>query len=120
MEKEIQNVTKKLEKYGIHNIDLLALVTETSYEVIFFGYVNGDEYKQSNKLAEEGIIPFDELDAFYAKIAEIIRTSTKYSKKELNILKIDEGDISFLKKNRMSDTFKIVRRWEISLGVRNI
>lgn len=120
MKKKIQNAAKELEKYGIRNIDLLALVTNTSYEVTFFGYINNNEYKQSNELAEEGIISFDELDAFYAKIAKIVRTSVDYDNKELNILKIDEGEVSFRKKNRMSDTFKIVRRWESSLGVRNI
>lgn len=116
MDDKVLAVLKKLEQYQIYKVDLLALVTDTSYEVTFFGYFN-NKYEQSNILAEQGVIPFDALEAFYADIAKLVRSLPKYDAGKLNILKVDEGEVSFRQKDRSSDTFTIVNRWERSLGI---
>lgn len=116
MDNKVLAILKKLEQYKIYKADLLALVTDTSYEITFFGYFD-NKYEQSNALAEQGVISFDALETFYADVAKLVRSLPKYDAGKLNILKVDEGEVSFRKKNRMSDTFKIVRRWESSLGV---
>ena len=70
--KQIHEVIEKIEKKSLSNIELLALVTETSYEVIFYAKYDG-KMRQSNDLAEDGVISLDFVDEIYSEVANIVR-----------------------------------------------
>ena len=55
MEKEIITQIENLEKEGISNIDMLALITKTTSEIVFYGEIQGKIYK-SNNMVEENLI----------------------------------------------------------------
>ena len=58
MNKQIHDEILKIEAKGLSDIELLALVTDTSYEVVFYAKYDG-KMRQSNDLAEDGILTLD-------------------------------------------------------------
>ena len=53
MNKQIHDEVLKIEEKGLTDVELLALVTDSSYEVVFYANYNG-KTRQSNDLAEDG------------------------------------------------------------------
>ena len=53
MNKQIHDEVLKIEEKGLTGVELLALVTDSSYEVVFYANYNG-KVRQSNDLAEDG------------------------------------------------------------------
>lgn len=60
MKKIIEKI-KEYEKKGISDIQMIALVSDTSSEVIFYGIIDGVKY-QSNNMVEEGKVDSDVVD----------------------------------------------------------
>lgn len=115
MEEQILSEIKKIEKIGIHNIDLLALVTDTSYEVVFYGIYNGERL-QSNEMAEKGIIELDAVDSFYNKIAMIIRNGSSYDASKMNIIKCcNNGSIRISYNDKNCRVYRIKKEWKNSI-----
>lgn len=115
MEDKILDAIKGLEKAGISNINILALVSSTSYEVIFYGDYKG-EIHQSNEMAESGIIAPNVVDDFYKQIATVIRESDGYSPEKMNIvIRGKDGNISVLYDEKNCRVHKIKREWKSSL-----
>ena len=98
-----------------NDIWTIALVTKTSYEVMFYALVNG-ELLQSNEAAERGIIAIDEVDKYYSDIANSIRQSDEYNSTKLNIVSIDlhEG-AKYLYDAPNASLYRIKKEWKKSI-----
>ena len=92
MEKEIIVQIENLEKKGISNIDMLALITKTSSEVIFYGEIQGKFY-QSNNMVEENLIDSLEIETFYENITKIIKTDKEFREEKMNIIKVNREKV---------------------------
>lgn len=111
MKTQIIEEIKNLEKKGIAKIDLLALVTDTSYEIVFYGDINGKKI-QSNNMVEEDLIDSRIIDDFYEKINQIIANSEEFDKEKMNIVKVNNKyEIYFEKENRDIKVYKIKKEW---------
>jgi hypothetical protein len=110
MNKVIEKI-KEYEKKGISDIHLIALVSDTSSEVIFYGVVNGAKY-QSNNMVEEGKIDSGVVDSFYDEIANIVRSDKKFDSSKMNIIEADSEECKVTYDERKCKTFKIIRDWE--------
>lgn len=115
MKEKISTQIKKLESYGISNIDLLALVTNTSYEIVFYGDYQGKNY-QCNEMSESGIIDGNILADFYHEIAIIIRESEAYLQDNMNIVTYTkDGSIEISQDEKNCRIYRIKKAWKNSL-----
>ena len=112
--KKVINRIIEFEKRGIEDIQLIALVSDTSSEVIFYGIIDGIRY-QSNDMVEEGKIEPDAIDGFYDEVAEIIRSDEKFDSTKMNIIKADSGKSSVDYDEKRCKTYKIIKEWESNL-----
>lgn len=110
MNKVIEKI-KEYEKEGISDIHMIALVSDTSSEVIFYGVINGVKY-QSNNMAEEGKIDGGVVDSFYDEITTIVRSDIKFDSSKMNIIEADSEECKVTYDERKCKTFKIIREWE--------
>lgn len=116
MNNEIVKVIKKIEAKGLSRIELLALVSETSYEIVFYAKYQG-EMRQSNDLAESGIISLGFVDAIYEEVAEIIKMSKMYNYTKMNILKVSDEKISVDYEERDCKLYSLKKKWKEEIGV---
>ncbi|MBQ9609146.1 MAG: hypothetical protein IJV15_06825 [Lachnospiraceae bacterium] len=112
--KELINKINEFEKRGVLDVRLIALVSDSYSEVIFYGIIDGIRY-QSNNMVEKGKINSDIVDGFYDDIVEIIKFDTKFDTTKMNIIKADSNGCSFEYDEKKCRTFKIIREWEKSL-----
>ena len=97
-------------------VDLLALVSQSSAEVVFYCKIN-DKVYQSNNLVEEGLYDGNKLDEFYQKVTTAIRQSEKFRNDMLNIVKIDnKNSVSFQYAPQNNSCFKIKKEWKNTLS----
>jgi hypothetical protein len=92
MEKEIITQIENLEKEGISDIDMLALITKTTSEIIFYGEIQGKIY-QSNNMVEENLIDSLEIETFYENITKIIKTDKEFREEKMNIIKVNREKV---------------------------
>ena len=98
-------------KLGLNQVDLLALVTDTSYDVSFYADVD-DKRIQSNTMAEEGLLDSVKLMAFYQKIATVIRADSSFDASALNVVKVNRNsEVSISKMERNSRVYAIKKEW---------
>ena len=96
-------------------VDLLALVTQSSAEVVFYCKIN-DKVYQSNNLVEEGLYDGDKMDEFYQKVTAAIRQSEKFRNDMLNIVnKVFDTD-SFDR----NDILQLIDKIEISAHIEHL
>ncbi len=92
-----------------------ASVTETSYEVFFYTYINANPI-QCFDLAEQNLLDENELDAVFAYIVEVIRNADVYKKDKNNIATIivDKSsvkiDMTYVDKD--ARLYKIKKEWK--------
>lgn len=86
--KKVSDTIKEFEKNGISDIQLIAFISDTSREVVFYGKIDGVSY-QSNNMVEEGKISADIIDGFYDEITSIIRSDERFKSDKMNIIKAD-------------------------------
>lgn len=116
MIEQIQDKMLRAEAKGLSNIELLAFVTDTSYDVVFYAKYKGKMH-QSNELAEKGILSFDFVDEFYAFVAKAVREDEKYDSKKMNILKASEEEITLEHDEKSCRTYGLKKQWKESIGV---
>lgn len=116
MNKEIYNEIEKIESKNLSNVNLLALVTDTSYEVVFYAEHNS-KMCQSNELTESGVISFDFVDQINNEVASIVRSDKKYDSGKMNILKASEEHISVEYEEKNCRTYAIKKEWKLSLDI---
>lgn len=113
MNKIIEKI-KEYEKKGISDIHMIALVSDTSSEVIFYGVVNGVKY-QSNNMVEEGKIDSGVVDSFYEEIANIVRLNEKFDSSKMNIILADSSKCNVSYDEKKCKTYKIIKEWESNI-----
>ena len=112
--KTIIEKISEFEKKGISDIQMIALVSDTSSEVIFYGVVDGVRY-QSNNMVEEGKVDFGVVDEFYDGIVKLIRTNEGFDAEKMNIVRADSDRCKFDYEEKKCKTFRIIRKWEENL-----
>lgn len=111
MEKEIIVQIENLEKKGISNIDMLALITKTSSEVIFYGEIQGKIY-QSNNMVEENLIDLLEIETFYENITKIIKTDKEFREEKMNIIKVNRKKVFSIEiEDKDCKVYRIKKEW---------
>ena len=111
MEKEIIVQIENLEKKGISNIDMLALITKTSSEVIFYGKKQGKIY-QSNNMVEENLIDSLEIETFYENITKIIKTDKEFREEKMNIIKVNRKKVFSIEiEDKDCKVYRIKKEW---------
>jgi hypothetical protein len=112
MEKEIITQIENLEKEGISNINMLALITKTTSEIIFYGEIQGKIY-QSNNMVEENLIDSLKIEKFYENIVKIIRSDKEFRKEKMNIVKVNrEKEFSIEIEEKNCKVYKIKKEWK--------
>lgn len=109
---------QQLEKYfqtyipGMAEIQLLAIVTESCYEVDFYALRDG-ELQQGNTLAEQGILNPHKLDQFYKKVADMIRENVNFQADKINIFSYKQGKkASLTYKQQGTSNYSIKKEWK--------
>lgn len=116
MKKQLLDEILKIKSQGLTNIDLLGLITNTSYEVIFYAKYKG-LIKQSNALAEEGILSLDFVDKIYNSIAKIVRDSEQFDPNKMNIVIIKDENITFKYDEKNCRSYNLKKNWKKSIDV---
>lgn len=108
--KELVELITGLEKYHISKVNLIALVSDTSSEVVFYCDYKGNRV-QSNDLSEEYGFDANVIDGFYEKITAITRKSSQFNKEMMNIVRVDDNDVLFEYDEKVCRTYKIIKEW---------
>ena len=104
-------IISEIRKLGLGEVDLLALVTDTSYDVSFYASVDGKRI-QSNTMVEEGLIDSVVLMAFYEKVATVIRMDEGFDPGALNVVKVNRNsEVSVSKMERNTRVYAIKKEW---------
>ena len=104
-------IISEIRKLGLGEVDLLALVTDTSYDVSFYANVDGKRI-QSNTMVEEGLIDSVVLMAFYEKVATVIRMDEGFDPGALNVVKVNRNsEVSVSKMERNTRVYAIKKEW---------
>lgn len=92
-----------------------ASITKTSYEVIFYSFING-EPKQCYTLAEEGKLDENMLAEVFDSMVNIIRSSKEFKEDKINIatIRFDKSQIKMDMEYYEKDArmFKIKKEWQ--------
>lgn len=92
-----------------------ASITKTSYEVIFYSFING-EPKQCYTLAEEGKLDENMLAEVFDSMVNIIRSSKLFKEDKINIatIRFDKSQIKMDMEYYEKDIrmFKIKKEWQ--------
>lgn len=92
-----------------------ASITKTSYEVIFYSFING-EPKQCYTLAEEGKLDENMLAEVFDSMVNIIRSSKLFKEDKINIatIRFDKSQIKMDMEYYEKDVrmFKIKKEWQ--------
>lgn len=100
-----------IDDLGVKGVELLALVSDTSYDVVFYANVDGKKI-QSNSLAENGAIELSRLADFYGKVAEIVRGDPTYDASALNVVSVDaQKHVSINKEAIDCRVYAIKKNW---------
>ena len=116
MDKQIHNEIMEIEDKGLSNVEILALVTDTSYEVVFYAKYN-NKMRQGNDLVEDGILAHDFVDRTYSTVAKAIRMDEKYVFGKMNIVKASKENITIEYDKKACRTYKVKKSWKATLGV---
>lgn len=108
---------KKITQIVPENSDktiFFASITKTSYEVIFYSFING-EPKQCYTLAEEGKLDENMLAEVFDSMVNIIRSSKLFKEDKINIatIRFDKSQIKMDMEYYEKDVrmFKIKKEW---------
>ncbi len=100
---------------GSEKTVFFASVTETSYEMFFYAFLDGKP-KQCYALAEQNVLDENELDSVFKEVATIIRESKLFRKEKNNIVtfNVDQSgvrmDIRYYEKD--AHMYRIKKEWK--------
>ena len=108
----MKSIIDKLTKNGISNIKGIAIITDTSSEIIFYGNING-ERMQSNQMSEENYVSFELIDTFYDNFTNKIRTLSNFKNDKTNIITFNDEGIETYKYEKLDcHNYLIKKEWE--------
>ena len=90
-------------------------ITETSYGVFFYSFINGKAF-QCYELAEDGELDENDLDSVFEFIVNTIKESKRYRGEQINIVTITldklgvRMDVEYREKG--TRMYKIKKEWE--------
>ena len=116
MKEQLLGEILKIKSQGLTNIDLLGLITNTSYEVIFYAKYKG-LIKQSNALAEEGVLNIGFVDEIYASIAKTVRECDQFDSDKMNIITVEDEKVSIKYDEKSCRVYNLKKRWKKSIGL---
>lgn len=116
MNKQIHDEVLKIEEKGLTGVELLALVTDSSYEVVFYANYNG-KVRQSNDLAEDGVLDLHFVEEIYSSVANAVRADKKFDPEKMNIIKASGDDVSVEYDDRNCRVYGLKKKWKESLGL---
>lgn len=116
MNKQIYDEILKIEAKGLSDVELLALVTDTSYEVVFYARHAG-RLRQSNDLAEDGVLSPGFVDEIYEAVAKAVRESKKYASGRMNIVKASAENIETEYEEKNCRTYSLKKKWKETIGI---
>ena len=97
-----------------------ASVTETSYEVFFYAYIDGNP-AQCFELAEQELLDENELDTVFADIVDVIKKSKVYQNDKNNIatITVDKSgvkmDMEYVDKN--ARMYGVKKEWKKNIAI---
>lgn len=111
MSKSIVEVMAVLGEKKIQEVELLALVSDTSYEVVFYGTCNGKRM-QSNEMVECNAVEAVFMDTFYKEVAESVRNDIRFNANEMNIVRWHKNaELEFLQDEKTCRLYPIKKNW---------
>ena len=111
----MSTLTEEINNLGLGNIELLALVTSTSYDVVFYATLNGKKY-QSNALTEDGLCDILKIDDFYSNIATLIKNSPEFNENCMNIVTVDtSSSVKWEYAERNCRVYQFKKNWKSTL-----
>jgi len=116
MNKQIHAELEKIEAQGLKNVKLLALVSGTSYEVLFYADVDG-KMCQSNDLAESGIISISFVEDLYETVANVVREDKKFDAAKMNIIKASDEKVTVEYDEKKCKIYSIKKKWKEEIGI---
>lgn len=106
----------KLKQDGVEDMFLIALVSETSSEVMFYCMYHGKRI-QSNMLVEEEAFDASVIDEFYRNVTLAIRNDERFRVDQMNIVKIHGETIDVKYDEKRCQTYKIIKSWIVENGL---
>ncbi len=116
MNRQIHDLINRIEAAGMKNVQLLALITDSSYEVIFYAGYNG-KMRQSNDLAESGVLSLGFVDEVYTAVADAVREDDKFHPAQMNIVKVSGKNITTEYDDKSCSVYSWKKNWKESLGL---
>lgn len=111
----MDKIIAEIDKLNVGKIDLLAIVSKSSSEIVFYCDKNG-RMIQSNNLIEEGLIDSVALDTFCSTITCIIRNDSKFREDKMNIVKVNRNnEITCIYDDINCRIYGIKKEWKNSL-----
>ncbi len=108
----ISNSIAELKKYYISEIKGMALVSKNSYEVFFYGKIQGELYHVSN-MVENDLIPTEVVEAFNLSVVEAVRSDDGFAADKMNIMTFDgKGNCELRQESLDCRTYKIKKAWK--------
>ena len=111
--KEIYNIL--LDKSNAETIWTLAMVSDSSYEILFYAKIR-EQLIQSNEMVEQGIIDISDVDSYYNAVVLFVRQSSRYITGKMNIVKLDGVEVAEHKIDEINcNLFKVRKDWKSSV-----
>ena len=111
----IYDKVRQIIPMGSSKTVFFASVTETSYEVFFYAYIDGNP-AQCFELAEQELLDENELDTVFADIVDVIKKSKVYQNDKNNIatITVDKSgvkmDMEYVDKN--ARMYGVKKEWK--------
>lgn len=111
----MKKIISVIEQLNVGKVDLLALITDSSSDVVFYCNINGKQL-QSNNLVEEGLMDSIKMDNFYKEVTSIIRKNENFKTDKMNIIKVNQkNEITFSYADKNCRVYSIKKEWKNSL-----
>lgn len=111
----IKGLSSLIASLHLKSVNLLALITKSSSEVVFYALVNG-KMMHSGNIEEQGIVDPLKLDKFMDDVAAAVRGCSKFDPSKLNVVKVSgSGKTTIEYYERNARIAAIEKEWRASV-----
>ena len=115
----MQELLKEVDGLGLGNVNLLALITKNSSDVVFYTNIEG-RMLQSNTLVESGAFDAAKMRDFYQRITDLIRESSDFNPEMMNVVKVSGAQVSISYETLNCSVVSLKKAWrDLLLGMKN-
>ena len=111
----MKNLFQEVEGLGLGSINLLALITKNSSDVVFYANING-KLQQSNTIVESGAFDPARMRDFYLRVADIIRASSSFKPEKMNVVTISGSQFNISYMDLDCSVFSLKKTWKESFS----